>query len=184
MMRVIAGSARSVPLKTPQGEETRPTQDRIKETLFNIVQADIPYSVVIDGCAGSGAIGIEALSRGASKAYFIENSKEPYECIRFNLEHTKLGDKGVVIKGDICPGLAGIKEEHVDIVFLDPPYGKKIEREALKVLKKTAYVDPETLIIIEADINEDFSDIETLGFAITREKCYKNNKHLFLRKEG
>ena len=75
-MRVIAGSARRLKLVAPYGFDTRPTQDIIKETLFNIIQADVPGSIFLDLCAGSGAIGIEALSRGAKRAYFVENGRE------------------------------------------------------------------------------------------------------------
>ena len=78
MLRVIAGSARSLILKTPEGLDTRPTTDRIKETLFNVLQMDIPGSVVIDFFSGSGSLGIESLSRGAKKAYFVDNSREAH----------------------------------------------------------------------------------------------------------
>ena len=84
-MRVIAGTARSLPLKTPPGSETRPTTDRIKETLFNILQADIPGCVFADLFSGSGGIGIEALSRGAAKAYFVDYSPAAISCIQQNL---------------------------------------------------------------------------------------------------
>lgn len=84
-MRVIAGEARSLPLKTPQGLDTRPTTDRIKETLFNMLQPYLPCSVFIDLCSGSGGIGIEAISRGARHAYFVENGREPAKCIAENL---------------------------------------------------------------------------------------------------
>ena len=84
-MRIIAGTARSLPLKTPEGMDTRPTTDRIKETLFNMIQAEIPDCVFYDFYAGSGGIGIEALSRGARHAYFVENGKQALECIKKNL---------------------------------------------------------------------------------------------------
>ena len=87
-MRVIAGIARSIPLYAPKGEGTRPTTDRIKETLFNTMQGFVPDSVFIDLFAGSGAVGIEALSRGAKHAYFVDNSREALDCIRKNLEFT------------------------------------------------------------------------------------------------
>ena len=86
-MRVIAGSARRLLLVTPEGMDTRPTQDKIKETLFNILQMDVPGSVFLDICAGSGGIGIEALSRGAKRAYFIENGRAAVSCILKNLHN-------------------------------------------------------------------------------------------------
>ena len=105
-MRVVAGSARSLLLKTPEGKETRPTTDRIKETLFNMIQFDIEDASFLDLFAGSGAIGIEALSRGARNAVFVENAKEAYECIIDNLNHTKLADKATVLKQDVFTALS------------------------------------------------------------------------------
>ena len=97
-MRVIAGSARSLPLSTIEGTDTRPTQDRIKETLFNMLQSDIPGCKFLDLYSGSGAIGIEALSRGAAKAVLVENSKKAVECIKDNLTFTKLADKSTGLR--------------------------------------------------------------------------------------
>ena len=88
-MRVIAGKARSLRLKTPDGMDTRPTTDRIKETLFNMIQGEIPGCIFLDLFAGSGGIGIEALSRGAAHAYFVENGKEAISCIQENIAFTK-----------------------------------------------------------------------------------------------
>ena len=101
-MRVIAGTARRLPLVTPKGMETRPTTDRIKETLFNILQNDLPGCHFLDLFAGSGAIGIEALSRGAAKAVFVDNSKEALSCIRQNLEKTHLADRAIVADSKIA----------------------------------------------------------------------------------
>ena len=92
-MRVIAGTARSLPLKTPASMDTRPTTDRIKETLFNMIQMDVPGCVFADFFAGSGGIGIEALSRGAEHSYFIENNPKAIACIQDNLQFTKFTDR-------------------------------------------------------------------------------------------
>ena len=97
-MRVIAGSARRLRLITPDGNDTRPTQDRIKETLFNMIQNQVPGAVFIDLFAGSGGIGIEALSRGASRAYFIENAANAYKCILQNLKTTHFEEVSTVLK--------------------------------------------------------------------------------------
>lgn len=134
-MRVIAGTARSLPLKTPRGQETRPTTDRIKETLFNILQQDIPGCVFVDLFSGSGGIGIEALSRGARKAYFVENAREPLSCLTDNLEFTRFQDRAVVLKQDAVAALASIAEQMVDILFMDPPYGQEQERRVLEALQ-------------------------------------------------
>ena len=112
-MRVIAGSCRSLPLVTPQGEDTRPTTDRIKETLFNMIQGEIPGCVFYDFFAGSGGIGIEALSRGAIHAYFVENGKQALECIRKNLTFTKLADNATVISRDVLGAIPFLTEKHI-----------------------------------------------------------------------
>lgn len=180
-MRVIAGSARSLPLKTPEGEGTRPTTDRIKETLFNMIQMEVPGCVFADFFSGSGAIGIEALSRGARKAYFIENAKEAIGCIEKNLAFTHLQDKGVVLKQDVYSAVTSIFEKHVDIIFMDPPYDFGHEKKLLALLKNMKYVTKETLFIVEASLGTDFQFAGELGYEIIKEKEYKTNKHVFLR---
>lgn len=179
-MRVIAGTARSLPLKTPEGMDTRPTTDRIKETLFNMLQTRIPGSVFVDMFSGSGGIGIEALSRGARKSYFMENAPKPIDCIQENLAFTKFTDRAILIKQDACAGLSGIFEEEVDIIFMDPPYGQEHERRVLEGLAGMKYVTEETLIIVEASLDTDFSYLPSIGFTIEREKRYKTNKHVFI----
>ena len=172
-----------MPLKTPAGDDiTRPTQDIIKETLFNIIQGDVPGAVMIDLFAGSGQIGIEALSRGATKVYFIDNGREPIKCITDNVNFTKMQDKAVILKQDAVAGLQSVFEKHVDIVFMDAPYLKGYEKNVLKQLSVMRYVDKDTMIIIEADKKDDFSYTEEVGFEIVRRKEYKGNMHLFLKK--
>ena len=172
-----------MPLKTPDGDDiTRPTQDIIKETLFNIIQGDVPGAVMIDLFAGSGQIGIEALSRGATKVYFIDNGREPIKCITDNVNFTKMQDKAVILKQDAVAGLQSVFEKHVDIVFMDAPYLKGYEKNVLKQLSVMKYVDKDTIIIIEADKKDDFSYTEEVGFEIVRRKEYKGNMHLFLKK--
>lgn len=102
-MRVIAGTARRLLLKTPEGLDTRPTTDRIKETLFNMLMPYLSGAVFVDLFSGSGGIGIEALSRGARKAYFVENNQKAIACITDNIEHTHFTDKSVVLKQDVFP---------------------------------------------------------------------------------
>lgn len=182
-MRVIAGTARSMPLRSPEGMETRPTTDRIKETLFNMLQAEIPGCVFIDLCSGSGAIGIEALSRGAKKAYFIDSSPKAIDCIQKNLAFTKLSDRAIVIKQDATGALYNIYEKTADVIFIDPPYQLGLERTILNLLRDMHYVSEDTLIIMEAAKNTDFDYATDLGYRILKEKCYKTNKHIFLKKQ-
>lgn len=178
-MRVISGTCRSLQLKTPKGDHTRPTQDRIKETLFNMINAYVPYSVFVDVFSGSGGIGIEALSRGAKHAYFLDNDKDALKCIEDNLKFTKLTNDATVLRGDFVASLSSIKEEHVDIIFADPPYQQGLEERLFLALSKASYVDEDTIIILEASIDKkcDFD-----GFRIEKEKIYKTNKHIFLRR--
>lgn len=182
-MRVIAGKARSLPLKAPEGLDTRPTTDRIKETLFNVLQNDIPNSVFVDLYSGSGAIGIEAISRGARKAYFVENAPKALACIEQNLTFTKFTDYAIVLKQDAVAALHSIYEKNVDIIFMDPPYDQEHEKRILEVLSGMKYVTEDTLIIVEASLHTDFSYLDELGYVIYKEKRYKTNKHLFLYKK-
>lgn len=182
-MRVIAGSARSLPLKAPVGLDTRPTTDRIKETLFNMLQQDIPGAVFVDLFAGSGAIGIEALSRGAARAYFVDNSPKANQCISENLIFTKLHEHAIVIKQDAVSALSNISDDHVDIVFMDPPYDSGFEELILNALRDKPYLSEDTLIIVEASLKTDFSRMDQLGYEIVKDKQYKTNRHVFLRKK-
>lgn len=181
-MRVIAGTARSLPLKTPMGLDTRPTTDRIKETLFNMLQTRIQGSVFVDMFSGSGGIGIEAISRGASKAYFIENAPKAISCIEENLLFTKFTDRAILLKQDAVSAVHSIFEKEVDIIFMDPPYGQEHEKRILAQLSHMKYVTEDTLIIVEADLHTDFSYLEEFGFTLEKEKKYKTNKHMFIRK--
>lgn len=183
-MRVIAGSARRLLLKTVEGMETRPTTDRIKETLFNMLQNDLYGACFLDLFAGSGAIGIEALSRGAKKAVFMDNGSRQITCIKENLQTTKLADKAVVMSCDVIEGLGrlGAKNERFDFIFMDPPYNMDLERRVLEKLKDSPLADYDTILIVEASLETDFSWAKPLGYEIIRTKEYKTNRHVFLRK--
>lgn len=181
-MRVIAGTARSLPLKTREGKDTRPTTDRIKETLFNVLQPYVQEAVFLDLFSGSGGIGIEALSRGAYHAYFVENDAKAIECIIDNLKFTKFTERATVLKQDVISALSGISEKEVDIIFMDPPYDQLFEKRVLEVLSSKNYVTEDTLIIVEASLRTDFSYLDEIGFEIVKEKKYKTNKHMFIRR--
>ena len=181
-MRVIAGSARSLRLKTPEGLDTRPTTDRIKETLFNMLQPYLADAVFVDLFSGSGGIGIEALSRGARYAYFVENSKNALACITENLRFTGFTDRATVLRQAMPSALHGIHEKEVGIIFMDPPYGQEHERHALEILREAPYVTERTLIVIEASLDTDLSYLAGMGFTIKKEKRYKINKHIFCRR--
>ena len=181
-MRVIAGTARSMPIKAAEGNNTRPTTDRIKETLFNILQADIPGCRFLDLYSGSGAIGIEALSRGARQAVFVENSRPAIAVIKDNLNFTKLYDKAVVMEQDVLSAVNRLSGcEVFDIVFMDPPYGNDYEYDVLKALSHSDIIDRYTIIIIEEALNTPLDYIDECGFETVRVKNYKTNKHIFIK---
>lgn len=182
-MRVIAGKARRLNLKTVPGLDTRPTTDRIKETLFNILQPEIPDCRFLDLFSGSGAIGIEALSRGAACAVFVEKNPKACACIRENLSFTKLSEGGKLLNMDVLQALRSLEGKGCfHCIFMDPPYHKDLERQVLEYLADSSVADEDTLIIVEADINTDFSYVQEFGYDMLRSKEYKTNKHVFLRK--
>ncbi|MBQ3104588.1 MAG: 16S rRNA (guanine(966)-N(2))-methyltransferase RsmD [Lachnospiraceae bacterium] len=181
-MRVIAGTARSLPLKTPEGRHTRPTTDRIKETLFNILQSRIPGCVFVDIFSGSGGIGIEALSRGAKMAYFLENDRNALRCISENLQFTGFEKEGILLSGDAAVSVARISES-ADIIFLDPPYGCGLEQTVLDRLLSCSCLTENTVLILEAPAGYDVASLERSGYQVTRQKKYKTNQHVFLQWE-
>lgn len=182
-MRVIAGRAGSLKLKTPGGTDTRPTTDRIKETLFNILQNDIPGCVFVDLFSGSGGIGIEALSRGASHAYFVENGREAISCIVDNLAFTKFTSDATLLKQDVFGALSMIHEKEIDIIFMDPPYREGYEEKLFASLACQPYVTENTLLILEAEAYMKTDYLDGLGFEVIREKIYRTNKHIFVKKK-
>lgn len=183
-MRVIAGTARHLKLRTIEGMNTRPTTDRIKETLFNMLSYDVEGGRFLDLFSGSGAIGIEALSRGAKEAVFVENNRKAVRCIQENLEHTHLLDRAVLLEENVIHALKILdtKGESFRFIFMDPPYGKLLEKEVLLFLAKSSLCDDETRIIVEADLETDFSYLEQTGFHIIKQKKYKTNQHIFIGK--
>ena len=184
-MRVIAGTCRSLPLKTLPGRDTRPTTDRIKETLFNMMQTWVPESRFLDLFAGSGAIGIEALSRGAEYACFVDSSRKAAGIIEDNLAFTRLRDRAGVLTMDASAALGVLeRQEPFDIVFMDPPYRQGLERMILEQLRGSGCVHADTLYIVEAALETDMEYIADLGYTIVKFREYRTNKHLFLKRIG
>ncbi len=182
-MRIIAGSARSLPLKTVEGLETRPTSDRIKETLFNMIQNEIPDCHFLDLFAGSGQIGLEALSRGANYAVFVDNGKKPAQCIMDNIQFTKFDKQSTVITMDATAAIRSMEGKYqFNVVFMDPPYNREIEKDILYTLKDSPVLKEGALIIVEASLETDFSYLEEMGYRLLKRKEYKTNMHIFLEK--
>lgn len=184
-MRVIAGKARRIQLKTIEGNLTRPTTDRIKETLFNMIQPYIYDSTFLDLFSGSGGIGIEALSRGAARAVFIENNALAVNCIKDNLSATKLSNQAEVMKADVCTGIRQLGgRPPFSIIYIDPPYNAQIEERVLNELADAKLVDEDSVIIIEAALDNRLEFLQESKYIIEREKLYKTNKHFFLKYVG
>ena len=182
-MRVIAGTARRLQLKTLDGMDTRPTTDRIKETLFNMISAELYDSNFLDLFSGSGGIGIEALSRGAANAVFVEKNPKAMKCIQENLESTKLKDRAKTMQMDVFAALSRLNGEwKFEYIFMDPPYNHEWEKQVLEFLADTTLLADDGIIIVEASKETDLS-AEELGYSIIKEKMYKTNKHIFLEKE-
>lgn len=182
-MRVIAGKARRLPLISPEGKDTRPTTDRIKETLFNILQDEVPGCHFLDLFSGSGGIGIEALSRGAKEAVFVEFGKEALACIRANLNKTRLMDQATVLPVEVTYGISKLEKmgKKFDIVYADPPYQKGFEPKVLDLLAGSGIVKPGALVILESSLETTPDYVDKNDYEILRIKEYKNNQHVFLR---
>lgn len=182
-MRVIAGSRRHLILKTVPGMAVRPTQDRTKETLFNILNPYLADCRFLDLFSGSGAIGIEALSRGAKDVVMVEQSAESLACIKENLKTTKLTEEARLLSMDVFAAIPKLESEGkaFDIIFMDPPYDNELEKKVLQQLSGSCLVNEDTIIVAEASIQTDFSYVEELGFEVYREKNYKNNRHVFIQ---
>lgn len=159
-MRVIAGEARGHKLETLKGNATRPTMDKVKGAIFNMIAPNICDSCVLDLFAGSGALGIEALSRGAQRAVFVDKSRDSIGIIKKNLEHTKLKEKSLVINSDALEAVLRLKDSELkfDIIFIDPPYNKKIAQKALIFLESNGILKDKGIIIVEHSKDEDLPD--------------------------
>ncbi len=182
-MRVIAGKVRHIPLVAPRGNEVRPTTDKIKETLFNIISFDLPGCDFLDLFSGSGAIGIEAKSRGADKVVLVEKSREAIASIKQNLIKTKLINEVELITQDAFYALKILetKGRSFNIIFMDPPYGQELERKAIELIAQYKLLKEDGVIITEAPDDIDFSYVKALGLNVCREKNYKHNKHVFIK---
>ena len=149
-MRIISGTARGTKLYTLEGTNTRPTLDRIKEPLFSIIQNRIKDAIVLDLFSGSGAIGLEAISRGAKKAILCDKSKEAIKIIKQNIEKTHFTEQVELHNLDFEECLKKLKE-NIDIIYIDPPYQTEYIKQALVILEQSQFITKETKIILETD---------------------------------
>ena len=183
-MRIISGTARGTKLFTLEGKNTRPTLDRVKESLFNIIQNDIEDSIVLDLFSGSGAIGLEFASRGAKKVYLNDNSKEAFEIIKQNIDKTHLSANVELYNMDFLKLIQNIKENKFDIVYLDPPYKTNFIIQSLSELVNHKKLTKDSLIVIETDEEKRIIEqIENEGnFEITDKRKYGRAYIMFLKK--
>ena len=169
-MRVISGKARGVTLKTPEGMVTRPTTDRVKEALFSIIQFDLPGTNVLDLFGGTGQLGIEALSRGAKSAVFIDEREDSCRLIKENLKRTKLESYGKVIRSDYLSYLKNTREKF-DIILLDPPYAETFLENSLKMITEIDILQSGGIIVTERPLGKELP-WEFDGFERSRDYKY------------
>ena len=180
-MRVITGSARGVQLKTPEGMKTRPTADRVKEAMFSIIQFEVPCARVLDLFGGTGQLGIEALSRGAKSAVFVDEGEKACALIRENLKRTKLADSAKVLRSDYLQYLQNCRETF-DIVFLDPPYAEVFLENALNKLAEIDILESGAIIVAERPVDKELP-WELPGFTKSRDYKYGNTFLTLYRKD-
>ncbi len=173
-MRVVSGSARGTILKTPEGMKTRPTADRVKEALFSILQFDLPGANVLDLFGGTGQLGIEALSRGAKRAVFVDEQAAACKLIKENLCRCKLQSQGQVIHADYMAYLKRCTEKF-EIILLDPPYAEVFLENALKMITEIDILQSGGIIATERPLEKTLS-LDFPGY--TRSKDYKYGKTL------
>ncbi len=173
-MRVITGKARGIQLKTPDGMGTRPTADRVKEALFSIIQFDVPNTRVLDLFGGTGQLGIEALSRGAKSAVFVDAEEKACALIRENLRRCKMQAEGAVVRADYMDYLSRCRDKF-DIILLDPPYAEVFLENALKKITEIDILESGGIIVAERSVGKPLL-CEFSGFS--RSKDYKYGQTL------
>ncbi len=178
-MRVISGSARGKKLLCVEGMDIRPTLDRVKESIFNMIAFNLPGAHVLDLFSGSGALGIEALSRGAESCTFIDISEKSAKVTKKNLEATRLDSLSTVINSDSIDYISKTNEKY-DIIFIDPPYESDFYFLSLDKIRERGILAENGLIILEYDL-EITPNFDTDGFEIIKDKKYGRVKILIMR---
>ena len=181
-MRVVSGVAKGTVLKTPDGMATRPTTDRVKEAMFSIIQFDIPCARVLDLFGGTGQLGIEALSRGAASAVFVDMSNDACKLIRENLKRSKLDNMAKVVCSDYMQFLKNTVEKY-DIILLDPPYAEVFLENALKMITEIDILQSGGIIVTERPLGKDLSCVFD-GFSRSKDYKYSNTLLTLYRKDS
>lgn len=172
-MRIITGTAKGAKLKAPKGQNTRPTADRIKESLFNILGSFVYDKYILDLFSGTGNLSLEALSRGATHATMIDMSMDSISTIKFNTNHTRLQDKATILKADVFSAIKKLhlKQTKFDIIFCDPPYHQNLCFQVLEHLHKYPLLSKDGIIIMEHAITDELP-INFKEFTLLRNQCY------------
>lgn len=170
-MRVVSGKVRGLQLKTIESDATRPTKDMVKEALFSIINEKTPDALFLDLFAGSGAIGIEALSRGAKKAYFSDRNIECIKVIQDNLTKARMLEDSIVLCEDYLSMLDKIKEVKFDVIFIDPPYNKGLGVKAIERISTYDLLKIDGVLVYETD------EIEEIPNTIGRYERFKDKKY-------
>ncbi|MCI6669951.1 MAG: 16S rRNA (guanine(966)-N(2))-methyltransferase RsmD [Christensenellaceae bacterium] len=181
-MRIIAGSCKGRPILAPKGMDTRPTLDRVKESLFGIIQFQLYGKTVLDLFAGSGNLGLEALSRGASFAAFNDMSRDAVKVIRANIEKLGFEQKSVVMNVDFAQAIRSLSARRFDIVFLDPPYRAGLMEKALRELSSAGILNEGAMVIAEHDAH--IAPVDTGALVLYDRRIYRDTALSFYRLEG
>ena len=182
-MRIISGKAKGTKLETLSGTNTRPTLERVKESVFNIIQQEITDSVFLDVFAGSGAIGLEAASRGAKEVIMCEKQNDAFSIIRKNIEKTHMEKIVKLYKMDFEIMLSTKLDKKVDIIYIDPPYNTNYAFKTVDILLKKDILKDNSIIIIETDREEEIlKQIENLDVKIIDKRKYGRAHIIFLAK--
>lgn len=174
-MRIITGSARGANLETLEGEATRPTSQRVKEAVFSMIQFDIEGRTVLDLFAGSGQLGLEALSRGAARATFCDNSRDAVDVVIRNAKKTRLFDRCRIGVNDYATAIRSMaKKEKYNLIFIDPPYGMNLCPEVLRRLVEADICAPGAILICESGSEDVFDGDEALAsqFRVLKKSRY------------
>ena len=169
MMRIISGTRRGTILFSPVTDKTRPTTDRVRENIFNLIRFDLQGARVLDLFSGSGAMGLEALSGGAESCVFVDCEKAAIDIINKNVEKTRLGDMARVVKASF-DGYINSASDTFDVIFLDPPYNKNLIYEAVKLISNKGLDNEGCLFVLESDKDEKIG--LPAGYEIIKEKIY------------
>lgn len=186
-MRIISGIARGTKLYTLEGTNTRPTLDRVKEPLFNILNFKLQDAIVLDLFAGSGALGLEAISRGASRAIFGECNRNAANVVEKNIEKTRFQDKSILIRNDFEKVLKQIANDKikVDVVFLDPPYETDLVRKALDQIIDLDILNEDAVLVIETDEPQRIQkELDNININILDVRKYGRVSLIFIKRKG